>query len=73
MRWGYNDRLELASLQCVPLNRHIGPRQFNDVLDRRRIVRLTVFYRMKEFAKWVLPSRLYTQVRQVISATLHNK
>ncbi|MGD1018010.1 MAG: polysaccharide deacetylase family protein [Verrucomicrobiia bacterium] len=70
MRWGYNDRLDLASLQCIPLNQRIGPRQFNDLLDRRRAVRLAVLYRMKEFAKGVLPSRLYYEIRQKIT-TIH--
>jgi len=53
MQWGYNDSLELTSLQCIPLNRHIGGPQFNDVLDRRRATRLAAMYRMKEFVKWV--------------------
>lgn len=73
MRWGYNDHCELASLQCIPLNRHISPLQFNDILDRRRAIQLTVLYRMKEFAKWVLPTRLYHEVRQAIGPTIHNK
>jgi peptidoglycan/xylan/chitin deacetylase (PgdA/CDA1 family) len=73
MRWGYNDRLKLASLECIPLNRHIGPRQFNDVLDRRGVVQLAVLYRIKEVAKWVLPSRLYMEVRRAITANRHNK
>jgi peptidoglycan/xylan/chitin deacetylase (PgdA/CDA1 family) len=73
MRWGYNDRLDLTSLQCIPMNRRIGLRQFNDLLDRRRAVQLAVLYRMKEIAKWVLPSRLYHEVRQAISATHHEE
>ena len=73
MRWGYNDRLDLASLQCVALNRHIGPRQFNDILDRRRAVQYAVAYRIKELAKRVLPHHLYTGIRQAISATVHKR
>jgi peptidoglycan/xylan/chitin deacetylase (PgdA/CDA1 family) len=67
MRWGYNDRVELTSLQCVPMNRHIGPWQFNEILDRRGAGRLAALYRTKEFVKWVLPSHLYYRARQAIS------
>ena len=72
MQWGYNDRPDLAALQCIPMNRNIGPKQFNDILDRRRAGLLTVSYRIKEFVKWVLPSRVYHGVREAISATHDN-
>lgn len=73
MRWGYNDRVELASLQCVPMNRRIGPWQFNEILDRRGALRLAALYRTKELVKCVLPSGLYYNVRQAMTANRHNK
>jgi len=73
MRWGYNDHLDLTALQCIPMNRHIGHRQFNDILDRRRIVRLAMLYRTKEFAKWVLPYHLYREIRRAFGATIRDK
>jgi len=73
MQWGYNDRPDLAALQCIPINQRIGPKQFHDILDRRAAVRMAVMYRMKELLKWALPARLYYGVRQAIIGTHDHK
>jgi len=73
MQWGYNDRPDPAALQCIPINRRVGPKQFDDIFDRRVAVRMAVMYRLKEMLKWALPLRLYTEIRQAISGTHHHK
>ena len=64
MRWGYNSKLDLASLQCIPVNRHFTEAQFAQVLAFRR--RSTMLYAAKEITKKVMPSRTYESLRRMV-------
>lgn len=73
LRWGYNDRPNLSDLESIPLNRYVGSGQFNDILDRRRALAMTVLYQLKQTAKALLPHHLYEVVRKAVGATIHGK
>lgn len=60
MQWGFNVVPDLAGLQTVPLNRHIGDRQFQRILSGKS-PRLA--YAGKEAVKALLPARAYEQLR----------
>src|SRR4051812_16130582 len=61
MRWGYNRRVDLTALQCVPLNRNSGKREFQRVLEFRS---QAAAYAMKQMARRLLPKPLYASFRQ---------
>jgi len=73
MRWGFNDQPDFGALQCIPLNRHVTPEQFEDILNRRRRVAMALLYQTKEAFKTVLPGRTYEGLRQFFDALVRKK
>lgn len=73
MRWGYNDQILPMALECIPVNRHITPAQFQDILHRRRATAMAFMYQTKETAKLLLPKRMYEHVRQFVGAVVPRK
>jgi peptidoglycan/xylan/chitin deacetylase (PgdA/CDA1 family) len=65
MRWGYNKKLDLTNLQCVPINSRTTEKNFNDAL-RFRSMNLT--YGLKETLKKILPMTVYQRVRDKLCA-----
>jgi peptidoglycan/xylan/chitin deacetylase (PgdA/CDA1 family) len=61
MRWGYNPMLDLAALECIPVNRHYTDAEFRRVLEFRRRPAL---YAVKEITKKLIPSRSYESLRK---------
>lgn len=64
MQWGYNQKLDLAALQCIPVNRHFTEARFRQVLEFRR--RSAMLYAAKEITKKVMPSRTYESLRRMV-------
>jgi len=60
MKWGYNMHAHLASLDCIPINRHLTEMEFNRILEFRN---MALMYRGKQIAKKLMPSKLYEKVR----------
>src|SRR5438445_13656718 len=64
MRWGYNRRLDVAALECVPLNRHSTDVEFRRVLEFRS---QAVGYAAKQIARKVVPKSFYEPLREMVS------
>ena len=60
MQWGFNASPDFANLEAVPLNRHLGDRQFQKILAGKS-PRLA--YLGKEAVKTLMPARTYEQLR----------
>jgi len=60
MKWGYNPDPDLASLDCIPVNRHLTEMEFRRILEFRNIA---LMYRGKQIAKKLMPSKIYETVR----------
>src|SRR6266481_2681222 len=60
MKWGYNPKPNLVSLDCIPVNRHLAEMEFRRILEFRNIA---MMYRGKQIAKKLMPSKLYETVR----------
>ena len=67
MRWGYNHRPVLASLECVPINRNVTEVEFRRVLEGRD---LRLAYAGKQLAKSLVPGWLYEKLRGSASNVL---
>ena len=63
MRWGYNQRVDLAALECIPINRHTTDADFGRALAFRG---RPLTYGTKEFIKRVIPSRAYESLRPLL-------
>jgi len=70
MQWGYNEVLDLTSLQCVPVNRHFTDAEFRRVLELRRRPAL---YAAKQITKKLIPSRAYESLRRTVFGHLQRK
>ena len=64
MRWGLNQRADLANLECIPLNRHVTAAEFEGVLHGQS---RWMAYAAKQITKKLLPGRLYETLREVVS------
>ncbi len=64
MRWGYNRRLDLAALECIPLNRHSTEAEFRRMLEFRSPA---LAYAAKEIARKLIPAGLYGSLRETVS------
>jgi peptidoglycan/xylan/chitin deacetylase (PgdA/CDA1 family) len=62
MEWGYNPQLNLAALQCIPVNRHFTEDEFRKVLEFRN--RSAVLYITKEITKKVIAPQTYESLRR---------
>ena len=61
MRWGYNRRLNLSAVECVPVNRFFTDAEFERVLRFRN---QSLVYAFKQVTKKVLPGRVYGRLRE---------
>jgi peptidoglycan/xylan/chitin deacetylase (PgdA/CDA1 family) len=61
-RWGYNQPLDLAALQCIQVNRHFTEVEFRRVLGFRR--RSAMLYAAKQITKKIVPARAYLSLRR---------
>ena len=61
MRWGFNHRFDLRSLECIPLHQRTTEAEFRRIL-RGRGRRFT--YAGKQLVKKLIPSRLYESLRR---------
>jgi peptidoglycan/xylan/chitin deacetylase (PgdA/CDA1 family) len=62
MRWGFNQKLNLAALETVPLNRHTTERGFQQILAGRHP---RFLYLGKQAAKALIPARAYERLRAI--------
>jgi len=60
MRWGYNRRIDLSALECVPFNRHLKEDEFRRIL---RFENMRFVYNVKQVVKRVVPMPLYERLR----------
>jgi peptidoglycan/xylan/chitin deacetylase (PgdA/CDA1 family) len=63
MKWGYNRHLDLAALECVPINRFLTDADFCRLLSGRN---MQLAYQAKQVTKRLVPARLYGQLRSVV-------
>ncbi len=63
MRWGYNQEPALMSLECIPVNRFLKTTEFRQILEGRS---LPGVYRAKQFAKRIVPGRVYETMRGLV-------
>jgi peptidoglycan/xylan/chitin deacetylase (PgdA/CDA1 family) len=70
MRWGYNRRVDLAALECIPLNRHSGKAEFRRVLEFRS---QAMAYAMKQLARKVVPAGMYGPLRARLGGFLRGR
>jgi len=63
MRWGYNRHLDLAELECVPINRFLTESDFCRLLSGRN---MQLAYQAKQMTKRLVPDRVYGQLRSVV-------
>lgn len=61
MRWGYNRRVDLMALQCIPLNCSSDEKQFQQLLELRS---QAAAYAMKQIARALMPKPIYERVRK---------
>jgi peptidoglycan/xylan/chitin deacetylase (PgdA/CDA1 family) len=64
MRWGYNRRLDLTALECIPLNRSSTEAEFRRVLELRS---QALAYAAKQIARKLVPAALYGSLRESVS------
>jgi peptidoglycan/xylan/chitin deacetylase (PgdA/CDA1 family) len=64
MRWGYNRRLDLTALECIPLNRSSAEAEFRRVLEFRS---QALAYTAKQIARKLVPAGLYGPLRESVS------
>ncbi len=60
MKWGYNPDPDFASLDCIPVNRHLTEMEFRRILEFQS---MAMIYRSKQIAKKLIPAKLYETVR----------
>jgi peptidoglycan/xylan/chitin deacetylase (PgdA/CDA1 family) len=63
MRWGYNRKMDLLNLQCVPMHRAMTEKDFAHVLQFRGP---NLTYAFKEILKRMLPEKAYNSLRDRI-------
>jgi peptidoglycan/xylan/chitin deacetylase (PgdA/CDA1 family) len=63
MRWGHNPRLDLTSLDCIPVNRFFTDEEFGRVLNFRTRSGL---YKAKQLTKKLVPSTAYEALRGLV-------
>jgi hypothetical protein len=61
MRWGYNKRLKLAAVECIPVNRFFTEQQFQRVLKFRN---QSLVFAFKQTAKKLIPGAAYERLRE---------
>jgi peptidoglycan/xylan/chitin deacetylase (PgdA/CDA1 family) len=61
MRWGYNQKLDLTSIETIPINRHTDDRKFRRIIETR--YRRRIAYASKQAVKAIVPSRAYEWMR----------
>jgi hypothetical protein len=61
MRWGLNAQVDLSQLECVPVNRHMGPREFEKAIRGQKP---KLVYTAKEAIKRVVPAKAYEALRR---------
>ena len=66
MRWGFNRRVDLMNLQCVPMHRGITEKDFARVLQFRGA---NLLYLFKETLKRALPEKAYNKLRDKVSGS----
>lgn len=64
MQWGYNQKLDLRAVQCIPVNCYFTEARFRQVLEFRR--RSAMLYAVKEITKKMVPSRTYESLRRMV-------
>jgi peptidoglycan/xylan/chitin deacetylase (PgdA/CDA1 family) len=60
MRWGYNRRLDLSNLQCIPINSRTTEKAFQNIMELRG---MNLTYTLKQTLKSILPAGLYQSLR----------
>lgn len=60
MKWGYNRRLDLTRIECVPVNRFMTEKEFQGVLRFRG---MGVQYAAKQVSRKLIPSGSYEKAR----------
>ena len=63
MRWGYNRQLDLAAVECVPINRFLTESDFCRLLSGRN---MQFAYQAKQVTKRLVPARVYGQLRSFV-------
>lgn len=63
-RWGYNQPLDLAALQCIQVNGHFTEREFRRTLEFRS--HSGMLYAAKQITKKIVPTRTYIWLRRNI-------
>ncbi len=64
MRWGYNRKVDLMNLQCVPMHRAVTDADFARILQFRGA---NLIYTVKELLKKALPEKTYNALRDKVS------
>jgi peptidoglycan/xylan/chitin deacetylase (PgdA/CDA1 family) len=64
MRWGYNRRVDLTALECIPVNRHSTEAEFTRVLEFRS---QAVAYAAKQITRTVVPKSIYEPLRDMVA------
>jgi peptidoglycan/xylan/chitin deacetylase (PgdA/CDA1 family) len=70
-RWGYNQKADVAALECIQVTRHFSEADFRRLLEFRR--RSAVLYAAKEIIKKMIPSRAYESLRDMVFGHSGNK
>jgi peptidoglycan/xylan/chitin deacetylase (PgdA/CDA1 family) len=63
MRWGYNKKLDLTSLETIPINRHTSDKKFLNILESHDS---SLLYAGKETLKRLIPLRGYELLRNLL-------
>jgi len=63
MRWGCNRHLDLADVECVPINRFLTRSDFCRLLSGRN---MRLAYQAKQVTKRLVPARVYGQLRSFV-------
>ncbi len=64
MCWGYNEKLDLTSIETIPINRYTDDRKFQRIVEARH--RRRIAYAGKQALKVIVPSRAYEQMRALL-------
>lgn len=66
MKWGLNERVNLANLETIALYRDFPMARFEKILNGQGLRRLKALYFGKQLLKSILPLSLYEQARSIV-------